>query len=260
MVVFFDLDGTIVDTKTLYIPPSAIRTVQALREKGHIPVVNTGRPYAHIDPRIRELPFSGWICGCGMEILFNGSWLYRRRPDEALQAFVRQKVAEFGILPLYECADGALVYDPERLAHPKQKLELEQMKSKGFPIRTVSEHPDFMKFVTWCLDQEAAEKFHQAMEPYFEVITRGKDGFTEFVLKGSSKAGGMLELLKALDIPQSETLAIGDSTNDLPMFQTAAHSVCMGSGMEEAKLAAEYVTAPLLEDGVEKAMAHYGLI
>lgn len=190
MVVFFDLDGTVVDTKTLYIPPSAIRTVQALREKGHIPVVNTGRPYAHIDPRIRELPFSGWICGCGMEILFHGSWLYRRHPEEALQAFVRQKVAEFGILPLYECADGALVYDPERLAHPKQKLEL----------------------------------------------------------------------LKTLDIPQSETLAIGDSTNDLPMFQTAAHSVCMGSGMEEAKQAAEYVTAPLLEDGVEKAMKHYGLI
>ena len=50
----------------------------------------------------------------------------------------------------------------------------------------------------------------------------------------------------------------GDSTNDLPMFQTAAHSVCMGSGMEEAKQAAEYVTAPLLEDGVEKAMKHYG--
>ena len=44
------------------------------------------------------------------------------------------------------------------------------------------------------------------------------------------------------------------------MFQTAAHSVCMGSGMEEAKQAAEYVTAPLLEDGVEKAMKHYGLI
>ena len=41
---------------------------------------------------------------------------------------------------------------------------------------------------------------------------------------------------------------------------TAAHSVCMGSGMEEAKQAAEYVTAPLLEDGVEKAMEHYGLI
>ena len=260
MVVFFDLDGTVVDTKTLYIPPSALRTVQALRAHGHIPVVNTGRPYAHIDPRIREMPFSGWICGCGMEILLNGSWLYRRHPDGALQALVRQKVAEYGILPLYECADGAMVYDPEHLGYPKQKLELEQMESKGFPIRTVQEHPDFMKFVTWCYDPEAAKRFREALEPYFEVILRGKDGFTEFVLKGSSKANGMLELLNALNIPRSETLAIGDSTNDLPMFQTAAHSVCMGSGMEEAKQAAEYVTAPLLEDGVEKAMVHYGLI
>ena len=45
-----------------------------------------------------------------------------------------------------------------------------------------------------------------------------------------------------------------------PGSTAAAHSVCMGSGMEEAKQAAEYVTAPLLEDGVEKAMKHYGLI
>ena len=134
------------------------------------------------------------------------------------------------------------------------------MRSKGFPIRTVSEHPDFMKFVTWCLDPEAAEKFHQAMDPYFEVITRGKDGFTEFVLKGSSKAGGMLELLKALDIPQSETLAIGDSTNDIPMFRLAAHTACMGNGSAPARQAAEYVTAPVLEDGIEKALAHFGLI
>ena len=260
MVVFFDLDGTVVDTKTLYIPPSALRTVQALREHGHIPVVNTGRPYAHIDPRIREMPFSGWVCGCGMEILLNGSWLYRRHPDEALCSLVRQKVEEFGILPLYECADGSMAYDPNHLGYPKQMLEMEQMQSKGFPIRTVQEHPDFMKFVTWSRDPAAAKGFRESLEPYFEVILRGKDDFTEFVLKGSSKAKGMLELLKALDIPRSDTLAIGDSTNDLPMFQTAAHSVCMGSGTEEAKAAAEYVTAPLLEDGVEKAMEHYRLI
>ena len=67
-------------------------------------------------------------------------------------------------------------------------------------------------------------------------------------------------MLEALGVPKRETLAIGDSTNDLPMFLVAAHTVCLGGGMEEAKAVAEYVTAPVMEDGIEKALAHFGLI
>ena len=66
MVVFFDLDGTVVDDTTQIIPDSAIRAVEELGHRGHLAVVNTGRPYGHIDPRIRQMAFSGWICGCGM--------------------------------------------------------------------------------------------------------------------------------------------------------------------------------------------------
>ena len=34
----------------------------------------------------------------------------------------------------------------------------------------------------------------------------------------------------------------------------------LGGGMEEVKAVAEYVTAPVMEDGIEKALAHFGLI
>ena len=43
-------------------------------------------------------------------------------------------------------------------------------------------------------------------------------------------------------------------------FDIAAHTVCLGGGMEEAKAVAEYVTAPVMEDGIEKALAHFGLL
>ena len=80
MVVFFDLDGTVVGDATQIIPPSAIRAVEQLGKNGHLAVVNTGRPYGHIDPRIREMAVRGWICGCGMEIVLSGQWLYRATP------------------------------------------------------------------------------------------------------------------------------------------------------------------------------------
>ena len=54
--------------------------------------------------------------------------------------------------------------------------------------------------------------------------------------------------------------AFGDSTNDVSMFRAVGHSICMGDGMEEAKAHAEFVTADLLEDGIEKGLQHYGLI
>ena len=62
MVVFFDIDGTIVDNETQIIPESTVEAIRLLRRNGHIPVVNTGRPFGQMDPRILELGFDGWVC------------------------------------------------------------------------------------------------------------------------------------------------------------------------------------------------------
>ena len=43
-------------------------------------------------------------------------------------------------------------------------------------------------------------------------------------------------------------------------FDIAAHTVCLGGGMEEAKAVAGYVTPPVMEDSIEKALAHFGLL
>ena len=58
MVVFFDIDGTLVDDDSQVIPASAVEAVKQLRLNGHTPVVNTGRPYSHIDPRCGQVFFA----------------------------------------------------------------------------------------------------------------------------------------------------------------------------------------------------------
>ena len=86
------------------------------------------------------------------------------------------------------------------------------------------------------------------------------NGMYELVLKGFTKAAGMQRILEHLGAALQDTCAIGDSTNDIPMFRFAAHSACLGGGSEPARQAAEFVTAPVLEDGIEKALVHFGLI
>ena len=89
MIVFFDVDGTIVDDETQILPESAVRAVEQLTQIGHLAVVNTGRPLGNVDYRVRNMAFSGWIAACGMEIMLDGKWLCRDVPDTKLCQFVR---------------------------------------------------------------------------------------------------------------------------------------------------------------------------
>lgn len=261
MVVFFDIDGTIVDEETQIIPESAVRAVEQLQKKGHIPVINTGRPYTHIDPRVRDMAFSGWICGCGMEVCLNGEWLYRVRPEPEVCRITRDLVRSCGMQVLYEAGDGAILTDGKYSdGHPTAVREVARMKAKGFEIREIDRsQPRFMKLVTFDAPGCRREEFIREMERYFTVIDRGNT-MLELMMKGCSKAGGMQRLLKHLGLERDQTLAIGDSTNDLPMFSAAGHTACMGDGMKQLQEKSEFITAPVLEDGVEKALRHFGLI
>ncbi len=261
MVIFFDIDETIIDGETQVIPQSAIRAVEALKDKGHIAVVNTGRPLSHLDPRIKDMAFSGWIGGCGMEIFLKGQWLSRKHPDLKLCRYVRDSVRAFGMQVLYETADGAILTDGAYSRHPAALREVERMKQKGFPIREIDDlpEPSFMKLVTFDWPDCDREGFLRRVEPYYTCIER-EYTMLELVLKGCSKAAGMETLLHHLGVEKADTMAIGDSTNDLPMFAVAGHTVCLGGGVEELKAQAEYITDTVLNDGIEKALQHFGLI
>ncbi|BDW76278.1 hypothetical protein BFINE_20730 [Bacteroides finegoldii DSM 17565] len=44
------------------------------------------------------------------------------------------------------------------------------------------------------------------------------------------------------------------------MLRHAAIGVAMGQAEKDVKAAADYVTAPIDEDGISKAMKHFGII
>ena len=59
-IVFFDIDGTLIDDDTQILPDSACEAVAALRRQGHLAILNTGRPHSHIDPRVLALIWDGF--------------------------------------------------------------------------------------------------------------------------------------------------------------------------------------------------------
>lgn len=260
MVVFFDIDGTIVDNETQIIPESTVRAVRLLRQRGHIPVVNTGRPFGQIDPRVRAMGFSGWVCACGMEVILDGAYLHRDYPSPELCAFILEKSRENRMLIQAESEDS-LFYDGDLTYTPAPLREANRLAKKGIRVIPYQEAEDtrFIKFVTHETDGSNRAAFLSAMEPFFDhFVHRGT--MIEYIKKGNSKAAGMERMLRALNVPREQTVAMGDSENDLPMFALAGKTVCMGDGMEKLKKQADFVTAPVLEDGIFRGLAHFGLI
>ncbi len=70
-IIFFDIDGTVMDLDGT-IPPSAVTAVRRLRQEGHHCVINTGRPRLAMDPQLMDMDFDGLVCSCGQYIQLDG--------------------------------------------------------------------------------------------------------------------------------------------------------------------------------------------
>ncbi len=91
-------------------------------------------------------------------------------------------------------------------------------------------------------------------------IGRWYPAFADVTAKGDTKQKGIDEIIRYFGIRLEETMSFGDGGNDISMLRHAAIGVAMGQAKEDVKAAADYVTAPIDEDGISKAMKHFGII
>ena len=76
----------------------------------------------------------------------------------------------------------------------------------------------------------------------------------EVIAKGYSKTRGIQLVEEYFGLNREDTVAIGDSDTDLDMVRYAGLGVAMGSGTENLKAAADFVTKTIAEHGVAYAI------
>src|SRR5699024_4905468 len=106
---------------------------------------------------------------------------------------------------------------------------------------------------------EIKDAFYQKRFPDLH-ITRATPVLGEALMKGSHKATGMQKILEHFKLDQSQSVAFGDSLNDIEMMEFANIGVAMGNGRDELKAVADYVTANVTEDGIYKGLKKLELI
>jgi len=90
--------------------------------------------------------------------------------------------------------------------------------------------------------------------------TRWFTGGVDIIPAEGGKALGIQAVLDHYGIDKAETMAFGDGDNDLDMFGAVGVSVAMGNAVPQLIAAADYVTADVDDDGIAKALKHFGLI
>lgn len=83
---------------------------------------------------------------------------------------------------------------------------------------------------------------------------------TQITCKGVDKESGVRQLLAISGDYSGGILAIGDGSNDLPLFKAADIKVAMGSSPDVLKEQADFVTDTVEEGGFIQAMYRYGLL
>lgn len=82
----------------------------------------------------------------------------------------------------------------------------------------------------------------------------------EISMLGTTKGAAILEVLALLDRDPADAIGIGDSWNDVEMFEVCGVSVAMGNADPELQARADRVTTGVLDDGVWNAFVALGLV
>ena len=259
-IIFFDIDGTIAtEDERAIIPISTRNAIAQTRKNGNLTFINSGRTAFNISPKIKELGFDGYICGCGTYIEYEGKILFSRTIEQSECRNIATLMRKCRVTPVYEHTNGYFFDDKAPNCEGFDSF-MEVFVDNGIDIsgRVEDEDFGFDKFVIWTNPNSDMELYRREIGKSFSIIDRG-GGFYENVPLGYSKATGIEFILSKLGISIEKAYAIGDSMNDLPMLEAVPNSIAMG-GAERIYPYVSYITTPIEEDGIANALKHFGLI
>ncbi len=271
-VIFLDVDGTIINYDN-NLPESAVTAIKEARKNGHKVYMCTGRSRAEIQDFLWDIGFDGLIGGNGSYVEDSGEvilhklitldqctrivdWLKSRNLEFYLESnnglFASENFEEASKVPFEKyCAHKGLELKPaDELLHGLVfggELYRSDLNKVSFILSSYQDHLDSVK------------EF-----PDLKAGTWGGQGevalFGDLGVKDITKASAVDAVLNHNGLSVEDTFAFGDAKIDIPMLEYCKIGVAMGSGGEEIKAMADYVTDDVDKDGMYKAFKHFGLI
>lgn len=251
---FFDVDGTLQSFQNKRVPDTCRQAIRRLQEKGILCVVATGRQLGMLEKlSVGDIPFDAYLT-------LNGQMLHNKEKKLIYGNPITGKAGDYLLRCFRENVFPSMLVE-ERDVYVNFVDERVESVSKwlGTPnpeIRPYSGNPIYQVNAYLKPEQE------HFLDPIREdcTFTRWNYGGLDVIAKDGGKMVGIQKYLQMMGISREETIAFGDAENDREMLRYAGIGVAMGNADKETKQAADYVTTEVDEDGIERALRHFGLI
>ena len=243
-IIFFDIDGTLVDPGTGRIPDSTIEALGRLHQNGILLCIATGRPVASL-PDLTGLHFDAFCT-------FNGSLCYT--PEDIIHSH-----------PLPKEDVQQVLQNATAIGRPVTVAVRDRLAANGWD-EDLAEYYQLAGLTLTVADDfesECQQDVYQIMlgcrEPDHPSIIRNTvgsditfswDRAADVIPAGSGKAQAIRKILDHYQLDASQAMAFGDGYNDLEMLQTVGLGVAMGNADKRLKAVANDICRPVSEDGI----------
>ena len=272
-ILFIDVDGTLVDYRN-NLPASAVEAIRRARANGHRVYICTGRSKAEVYQNIWDIALDGMIGGNGSYVEDGGKVVLHRQITEAQCKNIVDYLHSSSLAFYLESNSGLFASETFESDAEEAIRRYSAQKGKGGAMTVRQAFPEMIfggnlyrndvNKVSYVLKSYADFEKTAAQFPEMQHGTWGGECetalFGDIALKNITKASAVRALLSAVGADKGDTIAFGDAKIDIPLFECCAISVAMGSGGEEAKKAATFVTDGVENDGLFNAFVRLGLI
>ena len=245
--IFIDIDNTLIPHSTNESPSEYdIEQMVEARRQGHMVFLNTGRSYAFISPEMRNASYiDGIVAGGGAHVILNGKTIHHRIIEEDMLCTIADLYLRIGKWCQFEGEEFNFRVQDKEGFFPIHSGEDFRNLYKGARVTKIT------------MEGMVTPEERKILHPYFYLYKQS--GYSEGIIRGESKTGGIGRILEATGIPLKNTIGIGDSSNDIEMIINVAFGIAMGNAVIELKQAADAITDDVSHSGVGKAIAKYVL-
>lgn len=238
-VAFFDWDGTL-SYNGRDVHPLNEEAIAQWRKAGHLAVLATGRAAGWLPEKALSLCPDGLVAGAGAFVYLGEKELVRRHLSHAdLTRFIAHFLQD-GQTCVLEGEGHSFVVN-------NNGSYRENCSEIAEPIDFAGTYPDCVITKLTLLGATMSEA-SQALFSHLEVVYNPT--WIEVLPAGCSKSAGMYAMMDALGLPRENSIAFGDSGNDLDMLQAAGIGVAMPHAPLACREAARYTAPPSGEGGV----------
>ena len=274
--VFFDIDGTLVNDRKSVLK-STKEAIKIVKDQGVLVGVATGRGPFFVKDLMDDLNLD-------FAVTYNGQYIFNKervlfaspidkrslrqviayakenRKEIAMgtrQDVIGSRIMSFGLSPLSQLVSRFVPkFLTRTVSHSFNRMVSKALPQKEDDLLDLINQPIYQVLMLMTPEEsnQAASEFE------YLKFTRSNPFAADIINQGNSKLEGIRRVGKEYGFDLNQVMAFGDSDNDLEMLAGVGMSVAMGNGSSSVKEVAKHITTSNQEDGIHKALEHFGVL